>query len=248
MILDFHTHIGKGDPFYHSSDEEKLLILPEKLLLEMEKFNVTKSVVIPNFHLPHKLFNANLEMVSSIQDYKEKMVPFAWLDPRMERVCDKLETLIMEHGFKGLKLHPVLNGYYLTNRTIKPLIEKSIDLQIPILIHTGWGPLGSVDLVDKLAKLYPEAKIVIAHMTEPNCIEVAKRNENIFLETSYSIHPRRIEQAVREIGARKIIYGSDYPMGGGMQFEMSKIELARIEDEEREMILGKNGIELLGIA
>jgi len=248
MIFDFHTHIGKGDPFYHSSNEEDgLFVLPKKLLTEMDRFNVTKSAVIPNFHLPHRLFNANLEMVSSIQDFKDRLFPFAWLDPRVEGVCDQLETLVKKYNFKGLKLHPVLNGYYLTNKTVNPLIEKSIDLRIPILIHTGWGPLGNVNLVDTLAKLYSEAKIVIAHMIEPNCVEIAKNNENVFIETSYAVHPRRIEQAVRAIGANKIIYGSDYPSGGGMGFEISKIKFARINNEEKKMILGNNAIKLLRI-
>ena len=126
-------------------------------------------------------------------------------------------------------------------------IEKSIDLRIPIQIHTGWGPLGNVNLVDTLAKLYSEAKIVIAHMIEPNCVEIAKSNENVFIETSYAAHPRRIESAVRAIGANKIIYGSDYPSGGGMGFEISKIKFSRINNKEKEMILGNNAIKLLRI-
>jgi predicted TIM-barrel fold metal-dependent hydrolase len=248
MIFDFHTHIGKGDPFYHTSNEEgKLRVSPVKLVDEMRKFDIIGSTVIPNFHLPHKLVDANIRMASLIQDFRDTLFPFAWLDPRIDGVCDQLEKLVKNKNFRGLKLHPVLNGYYLTNETVNPLIEKCIKLQIPILIHTGWSLLGSVTLVDKLAKRYPEAKIVIAHMIEQNCTDVVKNNENVYLETSYSQHPRRIEQAVKRLGANKILYGSDYPMGGGMEFEISKIKLAKIKKEEKDMILFKNAIELLKI-
>ncbi len=248
MILDFHNHIGSGDAFYHSSEDEKLFFIPpEKLLDEMGKFNVAKSVVIPNFQLPHKLMDANLRLDSSIKNFKDKLFPFAWLDPRIEGVCKQLETLVKKYHFKGLKLHPALNGFYLTNKSVEPLIEKSINLRIPILIHTGWSPLASVNLVDNLAGFYPDAKIVMAHMFDPNCIGIAKKNENVFIETSYATHPRRIEQAVRVIGAEKLIYGSDFPMGGGMEFEISKIRLAKIKDKEKEKIFSKNALSLLGI-
>ena len=248
MIFDFHTHIGKGDPFYHSSIEEKrLFVCPEKLLSEMKKFNISKSVVISSFRLPHRLIDANLELISSIENFKDKLFPFAWLDPRIEDVCDHLDTLVKKHGFRGIKLHPVLNGYYLTNEVINPIIEKGIELQIPILIHTGWGPLGNVNLIDKLAQRYPKAKLVVAHMIEPDCVYVAKKNENVLIETSYASHPRRIEQAVKVIGANKLIYGSDYPMGGGMDFEISKIRLAKIKSEEKKSILFENAMKLLKI-
>lgn len=248
MIVDFHTHIGKGDPFYYSSiEEEQLHVGPEKLLSEMKRCNVSKSVVIPAFRLSHRLIEANLQLAASIKNFKNRLFAFAWLDPRIEGVCEHLDNLITQHDFKGLKLHPVLNGYYLTNESINPLIEKCINLQIPILTHTGWGPLGSVNLVDKLANRYPKAKIVMAHMIEPNCVDVAKKNENVLIEISYATHPRRIAQAVKAIGADKLIYGSDFPMGGGIEFEISKIMLAKINEEEKERILFRNAIELLGI-
>jgi len=248
MIIDFHTHIGKGDPFYHSTiEEEQLHIKPEKLLSEMDRCNVSKSVVIPAFRLSHRLIEANHQLAAFIKNFRNKLFAFAWLDPRIEGVCQHLDDLVRQYGFKGLKLHPVLNGYYLTNESINPLIEKCIDLRIPVLTHTGWGSLGSVNLVDKLANRYPKAKIVIAHMIEPTCVDVAKKNENVFIETSYATHPRRITQAIKAIGADKLIYGSDFPMGGGMEFEISKIMLAKINKEEKERILFRNAIELLKI-
>ena len=80
----------------------------------------------------------------------------------------------------------------------------------------------------------------MAHMVEPESVDVTKRNENIFLETSYAQHPRRITQAAKTLGADRLLYGSDYPLGGGMEFELSKIMLAELTDQEKIMILGEN--------
>ncbi len=71
-------------------------------------------------------------------------------------------------------------------------------------------------------------------------MNVTKRNDNIFLETSYAQHPRRITQAVNTIGSERLLYGSDYPLGGGIEFEISKIKLAKITNEDKRMILSDN--------
>ena len=247
MIIDFHTHVGKADPWYKSQklQEEKKEKLVDDLLNEMKRNNVNKSVVITAYKLPHKLKDANLELSQSIKNHKDKLIPFAWLDPRIEDSSETLELLVEKHGFKGLKLHPLLNGYYLSNEVVFPLIEKSIELSIPVLIHTGYGVLGDVNLVSVIAKAYTDARLVIGHMIEPDCINVAKRHENVFLETSDAPHLKVIEKAVKVVGAEKILYGTDYPFCDSIKSEISKIKLADIKDEEKELILSGNATRLL---
>jgi predicted TIM-barrel fold metal-dependent hydrolase len=113
------------------------------------------------------------------------------------------------------------------------------------MVHTGWGLLGSATYVGKLAENFPKGQFIIAHMIDPECINVTKRYENIFLETSYAQHPRRITQAVNTIGSDRLLYGSDYPLGGGIEFEISKINLAKITDEDKRMILYDNITHLI---
>lgn len=245
MIFDAHTHIGKGDPFHYSGSSD-IPISVEELLTEMDRNNVDNAIVMPNFHLPHRLWDSNITLAKSIENNTNRLFGFAWLDPRIENCCEQLHSLIKEFGFRGLKLHPVLGGYYLTNKTVLRLIEKAISLKILIMVHTGWGLLGSATYVGKLAENFPEGQFIIAHMIDPECINVTKRNKNIFLETSYAQHPRRITQAVNTIGSDRLLYGSDYPLGGGIEFEISKINLANITDEDKKMILSDNISRLIG--
>jgi predicted TIM-barrel fold metal-dependent hydrolase len=241
MIFDAHTHIGECDPFHYSASEETVLsISTERLISEMDRNSVTSAVVMPNFHLPHRLGDANLELASSISRFRDRLFAFAWLDPRIEGCCEQLEMLVETHGFRGLKLHPVLGGYYISNKIVHPLIERTIRLDIPVMIHTGWGNLGNASYVGSLAEKFPDAKFIIAHMIDPECLNVAKKNPNIYLETSYAQHPRKITQATQDLSSDRLIYGSDYPLGGGMKFELSKIMLADINEKDKRMILGGN--------
>lgn len=246
MIFDAHTHIGRCDPFHYSNLEDKnSTFTAAHLIEEMDRNNVSRAVVMPNYRLPHRLERANIELSSIIKPYGDRMVAFAWLDPRIEDCGDQLEKLVITHKFKGLKLHPVLGGYYATNKTVHILVERAVKLKIPVMIHTGWGALGRPSHIGELAEYFPDAKFIIAHMIDPECLDVARRSENIYVETSYAQHPRMIARAAAKIGPTRILYGSDHPLGGGMNFEISKITLADIGDEEKTLILGENMSRLI---
>jgi predicted TIM-barrel fold metal-dependent hydrolase len=218
----------------------------------MKKHNVDICVVNPPYRIPSRLIAANFELSETIQHYQDKLIGFAWLDPRIEDSCQALEVLVKKHNFRGLKLHPVLNGYYPSNKVILPLIETAIKLSVPIYIHTGFGYLGRVEHLNSIITSYPEAKIVIGHMIEDGCIDTAGRSENVFIETSFTTYQKgleaglkKIEKAVKVLGGEKLLHGSDWPMGEGMEFEISKIKRARIKEETRSQILGKNARKLL---
>jgi hypothetical protein len=256
MIIDFHTHLGKGDPWYKNTEREEEIYAKkaEDLIKDMNKNNVSFCVVNPNPRIPSRLISACFELANMIKNYKSKLIGFAWLDPRIDESVDILVKMVRENGFKGLKLHPVLNGYYPNNKVTFPLIEAAIKLNIPIYIHSGWGELGSVKYIAVLADNFPDAKIVIGHMVEEKCLDIAKKHENVYIETSYTTYDKslkagikKIEKAVNFVGSSKLVYGSDWPLGGGMKNEIRKIKLSRIKEDEKEKILFKNALKILGM-
>jgi len=179
-------------------------------------------------------------------------IPFAWLSHKIPDASEKLEDYV-RRGFKGLKLHPVLGHHSLLDSRLEPLLDKAAHLKIPIMIHTGWRPKGSVKDVGKLAEIYPDAKFINAHMKEDwgvnprkSHIKVALEHDNIWLETSYSEHRRRIAEAVDVLGSDRIVFGSDHPYGN-ISEEMNKIRFAPISERDKVKILGENALELLNL-
>ena len=75
MIFDAHTHVGKGDPFHYSESDDSPISV-EDLLIEMKKNNVDKAIVIPNFHLPHRLWDSNIELAKSIEKSSNQLLFF----------------------------------------------------------------------------------------------------------------------------------------------------------------------------
>jgi len=78
--------------------------------------------------------------------------------------------------------------------------EKAIELEVPVMIHSGWGVEGRVQDIGKLAEDYPDGTFVCCHMKEEyglndrfSHIKMAAQNTNVYLESSYIPHPRRSE-------------------------------------------------------
>ena len=91
-------------------------------------------------------------------------------------------------------------------------------------------------------------------MVEDGSIDVAQKSENVFIETSFTTYQKdlqegikKIEKAVKILGGEKLLYGSDWPMGEGIKFEISKIKRAHIKEEERSQLLSKNALKILNL-
>jgi hypothetical protein len=167
---------------------------------------------------------------------------------------EELTRVVEEHNFRGIKQSFNVKA---SDPAIFPLVEKTIDLKIPILFHTFMdrerrperheknpGETSALELV-ALARRYPEAMIMMAHYNLGDWefgLKAVKDTPNIYLSTGGSaLDAGYIEAGVREVGAERIIFGTDNSICGGM----AKILNAEITEEERRIIFGQNLLGLL---
>ena len=75
-------------------------------------------------------------------------------------------------------------------------------------------------------------------------IRVAKRNSNVYLETSVMPYPEMIRFTAKSIGVEKIFFGSDAP-GVNSIVEIQKIIASGLSKKEQENILCKNFLGLI---
>ncbi len=136
---------------------------------------------------------------------------------------------------------------------LDPIVERAISMNVPILQHTwintiGDGPGESTpyDVVE-LAKRHPEAQFICAH-TGGNWelgIRAIRDSKNVCAGIAGSDPTSGfVEMAVRELGAERVVYGSDV---GGRSFasQVAKVIGAEIPDSAKAMILGGNLRRLL---
>ena len=136
---------------------------------------------------------------------------------------------------------------------MEPIVACAASIRVPIPQHT-WLKTGGnepgestpYDLVE-LARRHPDVQFVCVH-TGGNWelgIRIIRAMKNVSAETAGSDPTSGfVEMAVRELGAERVIYGSDV---GGRSFasQLGKVIGANIPDSAKELILGGNLRRLL---
>ena len=133
------------------------------------------------------------------------------------------------------------------------IVERAASMNVPILQHTWLKTGGNLagestpyDVVE-LARRHPNVQFVCVHTGGEweSGIRIVRAAKNVSAEIAGS-NPTSgfVEMAVRELGAERVIYGSDV---GGRSFasQLSKVLAARIPDSAKELILGGNLRRLL---
>jgi predicted TIM-barrel fold metal-dependent hydrolase len=182
--------------------------------------------------------------------YPDRIVPFAQVNARDPDAADQIRRAHDAHGFRGLKLHPVMHGYHVVDHgLLDPVFEACAERGMIVLFNAlddaFIHPLG----IEEIAKHHPSVPTLIAHMgtvwNVGEAILVAKRTPNIYLETS-STQLIEVRMAYRDVGAAKIIMGTDWP-GSDFELERLKIRKAVEDPADRALIEGGNLARLLGL-
>jgi predicted TIM-barrel fold metal-dependent hydrolase len=165
---------------------------------------------------------------------------------------EEIDYCINELGFSGIKLWVSCHA---DEPCVFPIIEKAIELRVPVLQHTWYKRWGkdnepgesTCEHFATLAKRYPQAKLIAGHVGGDweRGIKVVKPYSNIFADICGSDnYSGYVEMAVRELGADRVIFGTDMP-GRSMASQIGKVIGAAIPDADKEKILGENMERLL---
>lgn len=245
MIIDIHSHIG--DPWYAYWKQNVDI---EDHLQSMEKYGITKRCVSwwQAQNAPDK---GNQYIAEIINQYPDKFIGFAVINPRWyAHSVDEVTKAKEVYGMKGLKFHPAACHYRPDLPVMDRVMEKAIDFGFPMLFHCGADEFSNPHNLCNLARRYPEAKIIMAHMGEEAWFEaicLAGAHENIILDTTGSQNWYRIiNYAVDMVGDERIVFGMDFPAYNPGP-ELAKVMEADISQDVKDKILYKNAMRLLDI-
>ncbi len=249
MIIDGHTHFappGKGLP--PNSLEELLSI--------MDACGISAVVTTPPYSsigADRTYDEANAFISKAMERAPDRIFGFIRVNPHLrENALNSIEDGVKNKGFRGIKLHPRNEAFPINSKElIFPIAELASMLRVPILFHTGdpdtYG-FAQPALVGDLADHFPDVTMIVGHMGKrlyEDAILIARWFDNVVLETSFHT-PREIKRAVERVGPNRLIYGSDLPFGIP-EVEMMSVKLCEISEKEKEMILGLNMAEILGL-
>jgi predicted TIM-barrel fold metal-dependent hydrolase len=233
MIIDAHNHVGgpdRGDGKKQSADE---------IVTEMNRLGIDKAVIFPFSELvPGISFSfANDNIAKAVSKYPDRLIGFARLGPNFGKTAVEELKRDVKIGLAGIKLHPSSQNFSLRNNYLRDIIEKASMLDIPIIFDSGKKE-SPPEHFGELAELFPEAKIIMAHMFG-DFLRIALHHQNIYIQTTDMPRKEIIQEAVKELGAERIIMGSDSPYIS-MEVELKKIKSLNISENEKKLIIGEN--------
>ena len=242
MIIDGHAHIGSYSKFYPMK-----VRTVEGTIEAMDVAGVEKMVTSHLESFSYDAPNGNQRLKDDIDRFPGRFIPFFSVNPRYEeQAITEIEKYAGNLGWRGLKLHPQFQTYQANCIEVKRLIEQAAKYNCVVLYHSGDNYVGSYSppsLIADVAKDFPDTPIVMGHMGVsdwPEAIEVARLYDNVILDTtSCTINYGILEYSVKQVGAERLIWGSDFPFYP-FQLGISKIIDSELDEDSKEFILGRN--------
>jgi hypothetical protein len=213
----------------------------ESLLHIMDEHDIVHSVV---FSFRNEL------TLNAVKNHPDRFTGLVWVNPLTgEKAVNKIREGCKEWGFRGIKLHPLMDAYLPDSEIVHPVMEQAEKFKIPVLFHCGHPPWSLPWHFENLADRFSEVPIILGHMGHGHivyingAISVAQKFDNVYLETSGMPMHTKIKEAVDKVGLNKVLYGSDAPFGHPA-FELKKVEVSGLKKHEISRVLGENAQEL----
>jgi predicted TIM-barrel fold metal-dependent hydrolase len=243
-IIDSHVHLKHGDT---ARTEFSAQVIVEV----MDKAGIDKSIVFAMCTTTKQ----SIEMADrAVTEYPGRLIPYAYALPNYERpVIKELEAALSGGLFRGIKIHA--GECTLPDYIIDPVLKLAGRFEVPCLIDVA----GNHAAAKRLAQTFPQNHVIFAHMGAygttnaqlvDSFIKLAQDHERVRLDLSGVKLEAKIGEAVRKIGAGKLVWGTDGPYAHPdlvtfARQELEKVRRLPISPEEQNDILGGNIARLL---
>ena len=178
------------------------------------------------------------ETVRRAIEASDRIIGCSYVDPmRGQSAVDEFRMTVEKWGFKGLKLSMVRSD------TVYALAEVASDLGTPATIHTN-GNAALYPRIADLAERYPDLPVIMEHMGYRYhldlAVDLAGRFSNLYLGTTVvaAAEPIAVKDAVRRVGAEKVLFGSNAPWAFPLYGVEGIRRLNLSQDEERLVFEG----------
>jgi len=263
MIIDFHTHAfnneiapralenlsKNGGGVLHYTDGTI-----SGLIASMDEAGIDRSVLLPIATKPSQQSRIN-DWAQSVSG--ERVISFGTVHPDAPDAIDELERLAAM-GVKGVKFHPDYQHFYVDEARMKPIYECIARLHMITVFHAGvdiglYPPAYCTpERLAHILPLFDGAPVVAAHFGGYMLWEQVLFHlcgKPLYLDTAYSfshIPPRLAQRIIEKHSPEKILFASDSPWAS-QRYELLYLKNIARNEEELEMIAGRNAEKLLGL-
>jgi predicted TIM-barrel fold metal-dependent hydrolase len=259
-IIDFHAHAFPDEvatgaiPYLEEEGGVKANHdgRVSSLLSIMDREGVDKSIICCIATRPSQ-FESILSWSKQIRT--ERLIPFPSFHPNDPDILAHISH-IKKEGFKGIKMHPYYQNFFLDDKNMFHAYEKISELGLILVMHTGFDiAFPRIRRCDprqilNVTTRFPGLKMVTTHLgawQQWAEVEEMLAGKNIYMDISYTLDQIDTQTARRIIlkhPKEYILFGTDSPWSGPQE-TYKNLQALELGAEREEMILRKNGLALL---
>lgn len=244
--IDIHCHFNYGAK--HDSENRDILNPCDLEFLKQERMrlNVRKTAMcsFASVLSAENVIEENtcLAELAASQNW---LLQWVVIDPRQKSTFSQARELLKNKNTLGIKIHAhsACHNYPFIEYA-EEVFAFANEMKTVVLMHPDEDP----DAMYKEALLtdkYPDMKLILAHLGSMEHIEAvaAAKLGHVYTDTSgcASVQNNLIEYAVKKVGAKKILFGTD---AYSCAFQMGRIVFADITEQEKKLILCDNAKRL----
>jgi predicted TIM-barrel fold metal-dependent hydrolase len=276
MLIDIHTHLGE---FSESLELEETFArtgeVPSPVVDAYLKAidGCDRAVLLALDGRVTGYFTSNATVAWMVKRHPKLLVGFASVNPLDPNAPDTLERAVVDSGLRGVKLGPMYQLYRPDDEAVFPIYERAVRLGVPTLTHQGTSFLGrTADLgesnpvrLDRVARTFPDLRIVIAHLGYPwggEVVALLRKHPHVYADCSaLTGRPWFLFNTLlnaHEYGALdKVLLGSDYPGITSRQARDAVLALAHLTDgtnlpripiDRLQALVESDSLSILGIS
>lgn len=245
MIWDLHCHLTRalrGD----TPAEKAAHLIEVGSRHGIERFCVYMGIEWNRDPDPQNLPEQNDDILAALAAHPDKLFGFVYLNPKhVQKSLDELNRCVRDGPMVGVKLWV---AHRCSEPELNPIIERAAELKAAIFQHTWIKTDGNMpgestpqDMA-ALAARHPEVPLICGH-TGGNwelALPMIRDHPNVSIDLAgFDPTAGVTERAVKELGADRIIWGSDAP-GRSFASQLGKVLGADIDEAARAKILSGN--------
>ena len=195
-----------------------------------------------------------------------QLAPHICIDPWVmtpEEAQAHLQDMAENHGARGIKLHSVIQRFYMADKRMWPVYQTCVELGLSVVAHSGRArgvdQYGDPQAFAGVLEAFPELKLVMAHMGNGawrQTKEIADAYPNAIFDCCELMEwigapnaptTQQLAQLIKDVGPERVMMASDFPWWSPAHCVERIMDFPILSNEEKEGILGANAVRLLGI-
>lgn len=256
MIIDTNAYLGyfAFRQLRHNTADALLRLMDEKGI-DQAMVSSASAITYRNTQ------PANEDLAAATGAHRDRLIPFAVINPFYAGWQDDLRICHEQFGMKGLRLYPKWHNYALSDQCCLDLIreaaKRGMVVSIPIRVEDfrqrSWVvdvPDVPLDEIVGLVKACPQARFILLNGAGYTRSPLGQKDNglpaNYFIEISRlsAVLANEIGQLVSRLGAERVVFGS------GMPFKypdpaLVKLEVLDAAADDKEKIRSGNAAGLL---